>query len=109
MQFSYVNKQQAIEVLGRVLNEILSIWAKDSAVAIVDRWILEFFPRGGVKFDAFSRNSLERSQSECGRFNGVSWCHDLITFSSHSLAKLELRVYPRQSWRRSHSCMDPGT
>lgn len=80
-----INVKQALEVLGRMRNEILSIRPEDPSMAVVDIRIFEMLALGRVQSDPFCRDRLPWSQRERARFNSISRSHQLKSVSQSKL------------------------
>jgi hypothetical protein len=74
---SYVDKEETLEVLGRVLDEFGTVRVEYAGVPVVLVWILACSPRRGVELDAGGGDSLERSQCESSGLKGICWSHEL--------------------------------
>jgi hypothetical protein len=79
---TYIDKDETLEVLCRVLNQLLSVWTEDAGVAVVLVWVLTSSAWWGVELDTLGGNGLERSEGESAGLNCVSWGDDLYLLSA---------------------------
>lgn len=78
LYLTYVDKEQTLEVLVGVRDQVLAVGAVDAAVTVENLTGRQLLALWEVDLEPLVRDGLPRGQSERAGFNGVCGCHDLV-------------------------------
>lgn len=103
-RLTYINIEKTLEVLRWMRYKVLSIWAEDTPVSVIDAGILQFLARGGIDLDSLGRDSLPRSEGEGASLDRIRGRNELGRLSSVIRSKAHIGQHIWNSYIRICLC-----